>query len=251
MPYGQPQHTGLHPLSPTATSQLFRPGKLLGRVAEMADQPHVDRFASPHILELSGNPLLENTVSAYLENTFRIFALVDTGASHSVISLPQLRRVCPQFQLSPPPFSSAQTADGSPMEILGETTLKITLGRLPTKVKVLVVPHLSQDLILGRPFLQQHKAQIDFSKNRLVLHRQFPLTTRADLTIPANTEVVCLAYISSKVQLPNGIQGEVVRPRMKANQAHVVAGSIGLTSQNAVPIRIYNFSGQDITILHT
>ncbi len=237
----------MHPFSPTISPQHLPSVKLLGRVADR-DQPHVDRFAFPNILELSGNPLLENTVSAFLENKVKIFALVDTGASHSVISLPQLRRVRPHAPLSPPPFSSAHTADGSAMQVLGEITLNITLGRLHSRVKVLVVPQLSQDLILGRPFLQQHKAQIDFSKNRLVLHRQFPLTTRADLTIPANTEVVCLAYISSKVQLPNGIQGEVVRPRMKANQAHVVAGSIGLTSQNAVPIRLYNFSSQEITI---
>ncbi len=59
--------------SPTTTLlQHFPSFKLLGRVAQ-ADQPHVDWFAFPMILALSGNPFLENTVSAYLENRFIFF----------------------------------------------------------------------------------------------------------------------------------------------------------------------------------
>ncbi len=101
-------------------------------------------------------------MSAYLENSFKIFALIDTGASHSVISLAQLHHVRLEAHLSPPPFSSAQTTEGSP--ILGETTVGIRLGRFQARVPVVVVPKLSQDLI---PFLQEHNAEINFGRTGL------------------------------------------------------------------------------------
>ncbi len=124
---------------------------------------------------LPGTPLLENTVPAYLEGKFKVFPLVDSGASHSVIAIETLRKIRRNAVISPLPSQTAQTADGSSIPILGKIQLHITLGKMTVPIQLLVVPHLSQDLIIGRDFLRLHKAQIDFSKNRLVLHRQFPL----------------------------------------------------------------------------
>ncbi len=81
-----------------------------------------------------GPPSLKTQCHPILDNKITIFTLVNTGASHSVIPLPP--------PLSPTSvssyFSSSQTTDGSPMQILGEATLWITLSRLHPMIKVLV-----------------------------------------------------------------------------------------------------------------
>ena len=122
--------------------------KLLGRVDNPDDQLHVNAatVAKP---SLPATPLLENTMSAYLENKLKIPPLVDSGASHSVISTDTLHKVRPAALL-PTSNPAARAAHGSSIPLLGQIQFHITLGKMTVAIKLLAVLHLSRNLIMGR-----------------------------------------------------------------------------------------------------
>lgn len=93
-------------------------------------------------------------------------ALVDSGASHSVIGKKGLYLI-DRFNLHIFSFCdmNISTADGKNQQVLGYVNLPIQLDGVLKILQVLVVPSLCHNLILGSDFCQLFRLNINFANN--------------------------------------------------------------------------------------
>ena len=131
--------------------------------------------------------------------------LCDTGAFCCCVSLEfynkQLRGIAP---LDPTKGSTKFTAaNSSPLFVAGSVKLPIKLGGCTITLPFQVIDRLSQDIILGVPFMEYTGAVIDYRRKRLALFDDtviVPLVTSVDpataiktirpIRIPARHEVI-------------------------------------------------------------
>jgi len=95
------------------------------------------------------------------------FALVDTGASHSLLSETTARRH--NLFVTPSTLSHLVAADGRSMSVLGSTTALLELGDVHLNWTFLVVQPLAYDCLLGIDVLTRLRASVLVHKRRLVL----------------------------------------------------------------------------------
>ena len=107
----------------------------------------------------------------------KVRALVDTGASVSLINSKTYRRLGRKEKLRPVDLYLSQ-ADSSRMRIEGITWLPFQLARTRGDMKVYVALDLCGELILGSDWLKQNKAQIRFDPATLTLERGRDTTRR-------------------------------------------------------------------------
>ena len=98
----------------------------------------------------------------------KVRALVDTGASVSLVSSKTYRQLGRKERLRPVDLHFSQ-ADSSRMRIAGMTWLSFQLAGTRSDIKVYVAPDLCGELILGSHWLRQHKALIRFDPATLTL----------------------------------------------------------------------------------
>ncbi|KAJ8912689.1 hypothetical protein NQ315_012243 [Exocentrus adspersus] len=106
-----------------------------------------------------------------------VVALLDSGASHSVIGsagiyLLQLFKLTVQTGVS----DSLRTADGKAQPIAGVVSLPLQIGNLVRVLKVLVVPSLEHAFILGSDFCNLFNITVDFGSGSYYVGDQ-PLNT--------------------------------------------------------------------------
>lgn len=93
----------------------------------------------------------------------KLVALLDTGATVSVIG----KRGLPLLQAATVPIQPANcdvyTADGTSQSVLGSVVLSIGLNGVYKDMSVLVVPSMKHPLVLGVDFCRQFGIHIDFS----------------------------------------------------------------------------------------
>ena len=93
-----------------------------------------------------------------------MLALVDTGAGSSVISERLIRKLGMKIKpLDKNDLSVLSTADGNLIKVKGKVCLSIKLNGLTVPYDFLVVPAITEDLILGIDFLSHTKAEINCS----------------------------------------------------------------------------------------
>lgn len=130
----------------------------------------------------------ENQTSSFMSFTALLAGspsrtLLDTGATHNFLDDGIRRRL--GLRLIPADFPLVTFADKSTAPILGKCTFRLKLGSLHTEVTALVLDNMSHahDLILGKPFLNRHKALLDCSSNTATFrsahskHRRIVVTT--------------------------------------------------------------------------
>ena len=96
-------------------------------------------------------------------------------------------------------------ANDTALNAIGSTELCLNLGGITTRDIFTVMDGLSQDVILGIPFMQNHAVILDYGANKLSLFNgavTVPLITAVDQTrairtikrlrIPANHEIIYL-----------------------------------------------------------
>ncbi len=94
-------------------------------------------------------------------------ALIDTGASVCLISEDLWSRLGkPSLDTTD---TTLQTADGSPLNVLGHVKLDFKLSSLVLSCEFLVSPRLSCDCILGTNFLKDNSCVVDVRKNVLLI----------------------------------------------------------------------------------
>ncbi|KAI5170399.1 hypothetical protein PAEPH01_1398, partial [Pancytospora epiphaga] len=93
-------------------------------------------------------------------------AAVDTGASLNFVSLGYCKRKNLRYDAVENKVNTA-TGEG---DIVGELRLKVRIGDTEWDVTFQVVKDLIHDVILGRQFLRESKADISFSKRTVTIH---------------------------------------------------------------------------------
>ena len=156
------------------------------------------------------------------------------------------------------------SANGEPIEILGRTQLNISVGNEVIRQSVLVARDLAQECILGVDFMRTHGLIIDFAKMTLKTKTESIRLKKGIENLACNiksarTEVIPAGHekmIDGKLVLKG--RGEIsmtnyvgmVESKLKAtNERPLLVARSLVTSQNStVPLRIANFSDEDITI---
>ena len=96
-------------------------------------------------------------------------ALLDSGASHDFVGAPVVRRL--GLPLLPCSWSHVHLADGGKQAILGQVTLRLSVGSLRLTVTPYVLAKLTDaaSYILGSATLQKHFAVMDYAARSLLL----------------------------------------------------------------------------------
>ncbi|BHF78402.1 hypothetical protein SprV_0602151500 [Sparganum proliferum] len=152
---------------------------------------------------ISCNDLHDKTTPFYarlLVNNQEVNALIDTGATVSLVN----PRIVPQqlYATRRPrcPFTRLTAADGSRMNYTGTVSLDVTLPQSTSSHTFIATPKLTWDLVLGIDFLALHVCQIDV-KQRTV---RFSTKKEEEPMTPAmvfDDAAICAA-IQTSVQIP-------------------------------------------------
>ena len=97
-----------------------------------------------------------------------VAAMLDFLVSISCLSLDMYKRsgLAKEYDMEQSDAHAAQTVDGSHMKILGEINIPITTGRSLTQT-FYIFKKLNQSVILGRDFLKEEKAHVDYERDIL------------------------------------------------------------------------------------
>ena len=102
-------------------------------------------------------------------NATSVKALVDSGSFFSLVS----RRLIHKLKLPIVPFSKEDEttrlygASGAPIHLLGKCELLLNISSLVLPISTFVCGNLSEDLLIGRSFLTDASANIDF-KSKII-----------------------------------------------------------------------------------
>jgi Reverse transcriptase (RNA-dependent DNA polymerase)/gag-polyprotein putative aspartyl protease len=194
-------------------------------------------------------------ITVKLNNT-RLRALLDTGSHYSLLSEETARKL----KVSVEPLSCAQalfSANGSPLNIAGQSTITLCISSLKVIIDVLIVKNLSEILILGRTFLQQGSAVLNFADNVVTFNQLIDIpmhqidknASLARLTqshcVPGNSEIIC--YVSCHPRFNNN---DVLLTPIPGKQfaAYAVANSCNHVQKNLTLCRILNFNDTPLVL---
>jgi hypothetical protein len=175
--------------------------------------------------------------------------LVDTGAQISCISDTYFNKLnLSKDSIKPSKVTAIVGVGGAEHKIIGLVELPLKLGQCTVLQAFHILPAMSIQLIIGIDFLQQHKATIDYSSNKLsILEGEIKvcfLTSHTGIvriakkvTIPARTEIT----IEAKVSRIKSNHGMLIEPIASVNQIGLlVAKSVVKVSDSKVFITIMN-----------
>ena len=198
--------------------------------------------------------------------------LLDSGAVMSV--------VCYQFlaghniQITKR-AANAVGANGTPLDVVGHTTLMVSVGSFHTRHQFTVVKHLTVDCLLGADFLQDYGAVLDYRNHTLTLGTQIchniPITlgkgkqpacsnapvadssvvrSSCDLTIPGRTVQLIVGRIEPKHQHPHSANVLVEPLQGTSLPAHVcIARSLSALCNNTdVVLQVMNVGPAPVTL---
>ena len=126
--------------------------------------------------------------------------------------------------------------------MLGSISLFVTIDGQRFNSEFYVLKTLSVPILLGLPFLKQHRASINFDKNNCIslsLHKTALL--KEDLLLPAYHECLCVCYVS---QSDNdnilNVTGECSPLPSNYDNGLLIAHTAVTMSDNHVPVRVFN-----------
>ena len=122
-------------------------------------------------------------------NNRNVSFLIDSGAAVSAVHTTLVPDSCVQDR----PMSQGETvgANGTPLGVVGQATLLVTLGNFQVQQQFIVVKDLSVDCLLGADFLVTHKVIIDCGVGKLHLGgtdgQSIPFMPREGTSFPHGT----------------------------------------------------------------
>ena len=129
-------------------------------------------------------------------------------------------------------------ANQSTGTVLGDITLPIYVRKQRFSVTFKVLSNASSDIFLGIPFLQEHKAILDFSEDPIKLYFQNPIYAADHFTIEPFSEVICKGKLFHSVE--NSAQGHCAPFPSIHSKGILAAHSAVTVHDNMVPIRLFN-----------
>ena len=103
-------------------------------------------------------------------NNSQIQALVDTGATVSVISRSLLQKLATQPNISCSKLASVKGVCSTIHQVSGETTLTISIKGHEFTYRFFILDQVQFPLILGADFLTENKATVDMNKGQVLFH---------------------------------------------------------------------------------
>ena len=187
--------------------------------------------------------------------------LVDTGSSHSIVHSDVWETFPEEIKKEIRQTSrSLVTVDGSPLDVVGEATITIHLGKLRAKMDV-VIANVTQAGILGLDFLEKFDATLDFSKGKLVVNKyeitlqkesNHPMCCRVSVaettTIPARSETVLPGKVHVRGKLPDSGVVEATSRYQKHSPGICVGRTLVNPQKVIVPLRVINPTATDLVL---
>ena len=190
-----------------------------------------------------------------LQNT-RLRSLLDTGSHHSLLCEDTARKL----KVPIDPLTEKQSlfsANGSPLQVIGQSTIALCISSLKVYIDVLIVKQLSEMLILGRSFLQQGSAVLNFANNTVTFNQliEIPLyqvdknASLARLTqghcVPGNSEIICNVSCHSRFN-----NNDILLTPIPGKQfgAYAVANTCSTVHKNQTVCRILNFNDTPLVL---
>ena len=128
------------------------------------------RLDDQHSVEINlATNLVKNTVVVFV-NGVKTNALVDTGASISVISTSFLSKTSFENSLLQTPDYQYVNGVGGHLKVLGKLKLPITFKGGTFSFPVHVVDRLPHSLIIGLDFLQKHQVTLNLAENTMTFY---------------------------------------------------------------------------------
>ena len=183
-------------------------------------------------------------VSLQISN-HKTLALVDTGSSVNCISQTTLtkaglKHIIPRHDAR----RKFRTASDNAMECYGSVQLSFRMNNRKYTDTFFVFPHLSQDVIIGRPFLHRNKATLNFNNNQMTILKGTDLLTTARVRI--GPDETLMIKTKSKTRTPTGLHGYIGGHRRRNGvQVH---DCIATACDDRIAILITNKSTQNVTI---
>ena len=166
-----------------------------------------------------------------------ILALIDTGASSNLMSARfahTIRKHCMLLPSEKKFFS----ATGETVDAIAQADASFHIGDRAFSDEFEVCPSLTNAVILGREFLYNNGAAIDFSNNQLKFQAQTQVVAANTTIIPPNKSVVITAKCARQCDLPTGLHG-ATEERRKRNGL-TIHPTACTTQHNRIPIVVSN-----------
>ena len=199
-------------------------------------------------------------------NNVQVLALVDTGASISIVTQECLQKCWSRTDISEflvsPSIQKVSSVTGQPIPILGEASLDLALSGYTYSCNALVVETSSYPLILGRDFLFSHKARINLDDNSLHLtpieepictvnsNETAPVPIRLEhaITVPGRSECIF------PVNLMNFVEPEttgMIEISERISEIYNVFGAhalVKVSDDGTIPFRVMNPNSHKVTL---
>ena len=187
--------------------------------------------------------------------------LIDTGATISLLSRVLFETLSNDNKYEIKGVSEPiLSANGTPMDVLGQTEVSITIGE-STFQQMVVIADFNMDGVIGLDFMKTNDCIIDVQKDILsILGTQHQILSEGisgsykvsivnRISIPPRTEVVTQGKICATGDGKLPARAAIIEPVEKFLRSDIgVVAKTLVRSQEIVPIRIANLSGVAQTI---
>lgn len=183
-----------------------------------------------------------------------LHALLDSAATHNFI-----RTSClpPETTITPTVESIQLATADTTCRVQGEASIEITTGQETSSSTYYVVPSLREELILGRPWLKEQHACLDFEAGRILYgtkkrHIQFweqkPSTLSQEIIMPPEIDTVPSDYQQPLCKLINTYK-TVFQEATPPTQTNATEHHIQLTDKKPVTCKPYRYSSEKLKII--
>ena len=147
--------------------------QLLGRLPAKLTEEIQKQEKAPEDTKYSfSQSLWRNSVFVRIADQY-MFALVDTGATFSVISLTCLQRINRSIKIGKDKKGwEVGGFCGETQSVLGTVKLQVSFDGIKVLQEFRVLERLPKDAILGLDFLKDNKALINFEKKKLTIYKK-------------------------------------------------------------------------------
>ncbi|PFX24433.1 hypothetical protein AWC38_SpisGene10957 [Stylophora pistillata] len=180
--------------------------------------------------------------------------LSDTGATVSVLSESAWNKSGTVLRTGPI-AGRLTTDDGNEQTILGETKVRIRLGKIERSWPVIIVQGLANDFVLGSDFFQRDRCQIHYDTGTLVVgDSEIPIRYRkatrsicriflcADAELEPGTEQVIKGRLEGGYEQNSGSPGILEGSKENGVSEIDIVCSLVVPKAGRTPIRVANFS---------
>ena len=135
-------------------------------------------LCTPYI-DITTVPLKPRSTIAVYVNGYKIYALIDTGADHSFISQKCYEKIprIEEYKQLDGHMPDVTAADARRLKLEGVYKLPIEIGDHQFNLRVVLMPDLVRDMILGTDFCRIAQVHIDYGAGQLCIQKSHELCT--------------------------------------------------------------------------